>query len=141
MVGFLLCLSMFNRAATYVAPYFRATIGGIFPTTPLMLALLFAAIMPLGFFRGPTNLVGCGTAIAVVVLTLGGASWSPVFIYPIFAMATIVPQHIDITQSWVAWGLGYTKVSSREFMKFTIPSGWISGAILCIIAFVMFGAM
>jgi hypothetical protein len=137
MIGFLLTLSMFNNAATYAAPYFRATIGGIFPTSNIALALLFAAIMPLGFFRGPTNLVGCGTAIAVVVLSL--TQWPVAFIYPIFAMATIVPQHLDITQSWVAWGLSYSKVGSRDYMKFSIPTGWIAGAALCLIAFFMFG--
>ena len=137
MVGFLLTLSMFNEAAKFAAPYFSAIVGGIFPTSAFALAILFAVIMPLGFFRGPTNLVGCGTAIAVIVLSL--TNWNPLFIYPIFAMATIVPQHIDITQSWVAWGLGYTKVSSREFMRFSIPTGWIAGAILCLIAFFMFG--
>jgi len=137
MIGFLLTLAMFNNSATYAAPYFKAIIGGIFPSSALALAVLFAVLMPLGFFRGPTNLVGCGTAIAVVVLSV--TEWPVAFIYPIFAMATIVPQHIDITQSWVAWGLGYAKVGSRDFMKYTIPTGWISGAALCIIAYFMFG--
>jgi len=139
MVGFLLTLSMFNNSALFASPYFSAIVGNIFPTTPLMIAILFAVIMPLGFFRGPTNLVGCGVAIAVVVMTI--APWNAMFIYPIFAMATIVPQHIDITQSWVAWGLGYTKVGSKDFMKFSIPTGWVAGAILCIIAFFMFGSI
>jgi len=137
MIGFLLTLSMFNQAALYAAPYFKAIVGGIFPTSALGLAILFAVLMPLGFFRGPTNLVGCGTAIAVVVLSI--TQWPAAFIYPIFAMATIVPQHLDITQSWVAWGLGYTKVNSRDYMKLSIPSGWIAGAILCIIIFFRFG--
>ena len=137
MIGFLLALSMFNNSANFAAPYFRATIGGIFPTTTIALGIMFAVLMPLGFFRGPTNLVGCGTAIAAVVLSL--TQWPVAFIYPIFAMATIVPQHLDITQSWVAWGLGYAKVGSRDFMKYSIPTGWIAGGLLCLIAFFMFG--
>jgi hypothetical protein len=100
---------------------------------------LFAVIIPLGFFRGPTNLVGCGTAIAAVVLSL--TNWPVQFIYPLFAVATIIPQHLDITQSWVAWGLGYTKVNSKDYMKFSIPTGWIAGAIMCIVVFVMFGSL
>lgn len=137
MIGFLLTLAMFNNAATYASPYFKAVIGGIFPKSTLALAILFAVIIPLGFFRGPTNLVGCGTAIAVVVL--GVTNWPLAFIYPMFAITTIVPQHLDITQSWVAWGLGYTKVGSKDYMKFSIPTGWIVGAILCVVAFLMFG--
>lgn len=139
MIGFLLTLAMFNNAATFAAPYFKAVIGGIFPKSMLALAIFFAVLIPLGFFRGPTNLVGCGTAIAVVVLSL--TNWPLAFIYPMFAVTTIVPQHLDITQSWVAWGLGYTKVGSKDYMKFSIPTGWIIGAILCLVVFVMHGSL
>jgi hypothetical protein len=128
---------MFNNAATYASPYFKAVIGNIFPTSALALALLFAVIVPLGFFRGPTNLVGSGTAIAAVVLSV--TSLPVTLLYPLFAVTTIVPQHLDITQSWVAWGLGYSKVSSKEFMRYSILTGWITGAILCIVAYFMFG--
>lgn len=138
MVGFLLVLAMFNNAAVFAAPYFDAIIGGIFPTSTLLLSILFAVILPLGFFRGPTNLVGCGTAVAAVILSLN-VTWAIPYIYPIFAITTIVPQHLDITQSWVAWGLGYTKVSSRDYMKMSIPTGWVIGAILCIVAYFMYG--
>ncbi|MCU1937221.1 citrate transporter, partial [Enterococcus faecium] len=64
---------------------------------------------------------------------------SPAFLFPLFAITTIAPQHLDITQSWVAWGLGYTKVTSREYMKKSIPTGWIIGAILCLITFLLYG--
>lgn len=137
MVGFLLTLAMFNNAATYASPYFEAVIGNIFPQSALALALLFALIIPLGFFRGPTNLVGSGTAIAAVVLSVTSLPVS--FLYPLFAVTTIVPQHLDITQSWVAWGLGYSKVSSKEYMKYSIPTGWIVGAILCVAVYFIFG--
>lgn len=137
MVGFLLTLAMFNNAAVFAAPYFKSVIGGIFPQSTLLLALLFAVLVPLGFFRGPTNLVGCGTAIAAVVLSVN--TWAVPFLYPIFSVTTIVPQHLDITQSWVAWGLGYTKVGTREYMKMSIPTGWVIGAVLCVLAFVLYG--
>ena len=82
------------------------------PTTAITLAIVFAILTPLGFFRGPMNLVGCGTAIlAVVVATLPNAPVA--FLYPLFAVTTIAPQHLDITQSWVAWGFGYTKFPPR----------------------------
>ena len=137
MIGFLLTLAMFNNAANYAAPYFKKVIGGIFPTSAFAIAALFAVLVPLGFFRGPTNLVGCGTAIAAVVLSI--TKWPVAFIYPLFAVMTIVPQHLDITQSWVAWGLGYSKVTSRDFMKYSIPTGWIAGAVLCFAAFFLYG--
>jgi len=137
LVGFLLVLAMFNAAAALAVPFFEPIVGGLIPTSTVALALLFAVLVPLGFFRGPVNLVGSGGAVAAVVLA--AANWDLAFIFPLFAVLTIAPQHLDITQSWVAWGLGYHKVGSKDFMKFSIPTGWIAGAILCIIALIMFG--
>jgi hypothetical protein len=140
MIGFLLTLSMFNNAAAYAAPYFTAILGGFVPRSAFVLALIFAILTPLGFFRGPLNLVGCGTAIlAVVIAALPNAPVA--FLYPLFAITTIAPQHLDITQSWVAWGFGYTKVSTKDYMKMSIPTGWIVGFICCILAFVLYGGL
>lgn len=139
MVGFLLMLSLFNKAALYAAPYFRVLFGGLIPTSALAICALFAVLVPLGFFRGPTTLTGAGIAVAAVVISI--AEWPVAFLYPLFAVMTLVPQHLDITQSWVAWGFGYTKVTSKEFMKYSIPTGWITGAILCVVVYVMFGGL
>jgi hypothetical protein len=137
MVGFLLTLSMFNNAANYVSPYFRTLIGGLIPTSALLLCIVFAILTPLGFFRGPMNLVGCGVAILAVVVSV--TAWPVQFLFPLFAITTIGPQHLDITQSWVAWGFGYTKVSTKDYMKMSIPTGWIIGIILCTVVFFMYG--
>ncbi|WP_305151169.1 hypothetical protein [uncultured Dubosiella sp.] len=113
MIGFLLTLAMFNNVAVYAGPYFEAIIGDIFPHSVLGLTLLMAVLIPAGFFRGPTNLVGCGTAVAVVIL--GATSNLPVtFLYPLFAITTIVPQHLDITQSWVPGDLAIRKSARRD---------------------------
>ncbi|WP_270782713.1 citrate transporter [Enterococcus lactis] len=138
MVGFLMTLVMFNNSAAYASPYFSAIFGDWIPQSPLVLAIVFAILTPLGFFRGPMNLVGSGSAILAVVLAVN-PTMSPAFLFPLFAITTIAPQHLDITQSWVAWGLGYTKVTSREYMKKSIPTGWIIGAILCLITFLLYG--
>lgn len=138
MVGFLMTLAMFNNSAAYASPYFSAIFGDLIPQSPLVLAIVFAILTPLGFFRGPMNLVGLGSAILAVVLAVN-PTMSPAFLFPLFAITTIAPQHLDITQSWVAWGLGYTKVTSREYMKKSIPTGWIVGAILCLITFFLYG--
>lgn len=137
MIGFLLSLAMFNNAANYVAPYFKVLLGSAIPSSAFMLCLAFALLTPLGFFRGPMNLVGCGAAILAVVVST--AAWPVEFLYPLFAITTVAPQHLDITQSWVAWGFGYTKVTTKEYMKMSIPTGWIIGIILCAIVFVMYG--
>jgi hypothetical protein len=137
MVGFLLTLSMFNNSANYASPYFRTLLGGAIPKSALLLCIVFAVLTPLGFFRGPLNLVGCGSAILAVVVAT--AAWPVQFLYPLFAITTVAPQHLDVTQSWVAWGFGYTKVSARDYMKMSIPTGWIIGIILCTIVYIMYG--
>lgn len=139
MIGFLLTLSMFSSAANYAAPYFKTLFGGFIPTSALLLCVVFAILTPLGFFRGPMNLVGCGTAILAVVVACN--NWPVMFLYPLFAVTTIAPQHLDITQSWVAWGFGYTKVNPKDYMKMSIPTGWIIGAILCATVFFMYGGL
>ncbi|MDL2325065.1 citrate transporter [Ruminococcaceae bacterium OttesenSCG-928-A16] len=140
MIGFLLTLAMFNNAAKYAAPYFTAIMGGFIPQTTLLMCVAFAVLAPLGFFRGPMNLVGSGTAIlAVVISMLPGAPVA--FLYPLFAITTIAPQHLDITQSWVAWGLGYTKVSSKDYMKMSIPTGWIVCIIMCLVVYILQGSV
>ncbi|MGZ7440348.1 citrate transporter [Paenibacillus sp. TH7-28] len=137
MIGFLLTLAMFNNAATYASPYFKILFGGFMPQTALMLCIVFAVLTPLGFFRGPMNLVGSGAAVLAVVVST--AAWPVQFLYPLFAVTTVAPQHLDVTQSWVAWGFGYTKVPARDYMKMSIPTGWIIGVILCAVVFVMYG--
>ncbi|WP_367272770.1 citrate transporter [Paenibacillus tritici] len=137
MIGFLLTLSMFNNAATYASPYFKELLDGAMPQTALLLCIVFAILTPLGFFRGPMNLVGSGSAILAVVVAT--AAWPVQFLYPLFAITTVAPQHLDVTQSWVAWGFGYTKVPAKEYMKMSIPTGWIIGIILCAVVFFMYG--
>lgn len=134
MIGFLLSLAMFNNAANFVAPYFKAVLGNIIPTAPLTLAICFAIFTPLGFFRGPLNLVGCGAAMLAVIKSLNPTL--PVeFLFPLFAITTIAPQHLDITQSWVAWGFGYTKVSTKDYLRMSIPAGWLVGILMCFIVY------
>lgn len=140
MIGFLLALAMFNNAATYASPYFTAIIGGIVPTNHLVLAIVFAILAPLAFFRGPMNWVGSGVAIFSVVLA-SNPGIAIQFMYPLTAAVTIFPQHLDLTQSWVAWGMSYAKVSSSDYMKRSIPTGWICAAIMCLVIYVMYGAM
>lgn len=143
MIGFLLTLAMFNTAAGLNVPYLRAIVGNIIPSSALGLTALFAVVSVFSFFRGPINLVGSGAAFATIVfISLGNAGAVALgfpFIYMLFSVTTVVPQHLDITQSWVAWGFGYTNVNPKQFMKMSIPTGYILAIFLCFLAFFMFG--
>ena len=124
LVGFLLTLPMFNSVASYVMP-----------KSELVVCILFAVLLALGLFRGPMTLVGCGAATLGVLR--GVASFSVPFLYCVFAIPTItVNIGSCITQSWVAWGLAYTKVESKDYLKLSIPMTYIGGILLYILTFV-----
>ena len=135
LVGFLLTLPMFNSVATYASPFFKAVLGPIMPKSELVVCILFAVLLALGLFRGPMTLVGCGAATLGVLR--GVASFSVPFLYCVFAIPTItVNIGSCITQSWVAWGLAYTKVESKDYLKLSIPMTYIGGILLYVLTFV-----
>ena len=135
LVGFLLTLPMFNSVATYASPFFKAVLGPVMPKSELVVCILFAVLLALGLFRGPMTLVGCGAATLGVLR--GVASFSVPFLYCVFAIPTItVNIGSCITQSWVAWGLAYTKVESKDYLKLSIPMTYIGGILLYILTFV-----
>lgn len=135
LVGFLLTLPMFNKVASYASPYFKVVLGPVMPKSELVVCILFAVLLGLGLFRGPMTLVGCGAATLGVLSNV--ASFSVPFLYCVFAIPTItVNIGSCITQSWVAWGLAYTKVESKDYLKLSIPCAYISGILLYVLTFV-----
>ena len=135
LVGFLLTLPMFNTVANYASPFFKAVLGPVMPKSEIVVCILFAVLLGLGLFRGPMTLVGCGAATLGVLR--GVASFSIPFLYCVFAIPTItVNIGSCITQSWVAWGLAYTKVESKDYLKLSIPCAYISGILLYVLTFV-----
>lgn len=132
LIGFLLSLPMFNTAAQYAAPYFSSILGPVMPTNEIVIMIAFAVVLGLGLFRGPMTLVGSGAATLGVLRGVG--SFSIPFMYTIFVIPTItVNIGSCITQSWVAWGLSYTKVESKEFLKLSIPNAYIAGILLYVL--------
>lgn len=135
LIGFLLTLPMFNTIATYASPYFKAILGPVMPKTEVVVCIVFAVLIGLGFFRGPMTLVGCGAATLGVLSNV--AKFSVPFLYSVFAIPTItVNIGSCITQSWVAWGLAYTKVDSKSFLKLSIPNAYITGILLYAMTFI-----
>ena len=132
LIGFLLTLPMFNTCATYASPFFKEVIGGIMPTSEYVVCILFAARAILGFFRGPFTLFGCGAATLGVLSNVG--HFSVPFLYCVFTIpATTVNVGSCITQSWIAWGLAYTKVESKEYLKLSIPFAYLTSICLYIL--------
>lgn len=139
LLGFLLTLAMFNFGTQMCAPYFEALLGDVIPSSTLLLCIAFAVLAPLALFRGPLTLAGCGAVFMSVISAMG----FPVrFVHALFVSPTITMNLGScITQSWVAWGLTYTKVEGQEFLKKSIPSGWIVVAIQIAAVYLVYGHM
>lgn len=140
LVGFLLTLPMFNSVASYASPYFKVILGGVMPKNELVVCIVFAVLLCMGLFRGPMTLVGCGAATLGVLSNV--ASFSVPFLYAVFVIPTItVNIGSCITQSWVAWGLAYTKVESKDFLKLSIPNAYLTGVLQYVAAFILLGGL
>ena len=93
---------------------------------------MFAVLAILGFFRGPLTLYGCGAATLGVLSTVG--HFSAPFLFCVFTIpSTTVNVGSCITQSWIAWGLAYTKVESRDYLKLSIPFAYVTSILLYIL--------
>uniref|UniRef100_UPI004028803A hypothetical protein n=1 Tax=Gemmiger formicilis TaxID=745368 RepID=UPI004028803A len=137
LVGFLLMIPIFNKSAELCVPYFNALLGGIIPNSTLVISIFFAVLAPLGLFRGPFTLFGCGAATLGI---LKGIGFSTPYLYALMVISSITMNvSICMTQSWIAWGVSYAKVSTREHLKKALPYAWITCAIMQVITFVMFG--
>jgi hypothetical protein len=102
------------------------------PKSEIVVCVAFAALSILGFFRGPLTVFGCGAATLGVLSHI--AKFSVPFLFCVFAIpATTVNVGSCITQSWIAWGLAYTKVESKDFLKLSIPFAYITSILLYIL--------
>jgi hypothetical protein len=140
LVGFLLTLPMFNSVAALASPYFKVILGNVMPRSEIVVCIVFAVLLCMGLFRGPMTLVGCGAATLGVLSNV--ATFSVPFLYAVFAIPTItVNIGSCITQSWVAWGLAYSKVESRDFLKLSIPNAYFAGVLQYVATFIMLGGL
>ena len=64
-------IPMFNKAAELCVPYFNALLGNIIPNNTLVISIVFAILAPLGLFRGPFTLFGCGAATLGILKGIG----------------------------------------------------------------------
>lgn len=138
LLGFLFILPMFNKVSGLDAPFFQAILGGVMPSSPLFLCILFAIIAPLGLFRGPLTVFGAGSATLGILNAIGG--FTPALLFPLIYIPTIT-MNISAcpTQSWNLWALNYSKVSVKEFLKSGVVWAWLICIINTAVVFVMFG--
>lgn len=136
-MGFLLTVGMFNAAASLSAPYLGVLLGGLNLKNTLLVCILVAVLAPLALFRGPLTLAGAGPATAKILTTIG---FSSPFVLMLLGIPTL-SMHVSgcFTQSWTAWGIGYTKVSTGEWLKKSVPACWVFCAAIILYTFVAYG--
>ena len=137
LVGFLLILPMFNKSAELCVPYFNALLGGVIPNNTFIISIAFAVLAPLGMFRGPLTLFGCGAATLGILKGFGFATayLAPLIIIP----STVMNVSCCVTQSWIVWGVNYTKTSTKDFLKVSVVAGWIVCIAVELMCYLMFG--
>ncbi|MFD0704629.1 hypothetical protein ACFQY8_02540 [Alloscardovia venturai] len=137
LMGFMLIIPMFNAASNLAVPYFQALLGGVIPNSTLIIAIAFAVLAPLGLFRGPFTLAGAGAATLGILKSL---SFTNNFLFALMYAPTVTMNISScITQSWIVWGINYTKVETNDYLKSSAVTGWIITAILSMLTFFIYG--
>lgn len=137
LLGFLLILPMFNKAASVNAPFFKAILGSVIPSSVLALCIAFAVFALAGLFRGPLTAFGSGAATLAILQSVG--VFSSALLFPLLYIPTIT-MNISCcpTQSWNLWGINYVKIGVKDFMKTGIVWGWIICVINIAVVYFMF---
>ena len=137
VLAFLVFLQMFVKAAGCVKDPLTALVGGIIPQNTFVLFLVFGLLGFLALFRGPLTIWGAGVATFIIVAQ---ATKLPMAVlYPLFYIpCCTVTTNVCPTQSWNTWAIGYAQVTTKDFMKWTLPYALPCAFILEMIAWAMF---
>lgn len=139
VLGFLLFLQMFIRSAGAAKSLLSPIVSPILPTNLFALFLVFGVLAVLALFRGPLTIWGAGAATFAIIA--GPGTYPIAILFPLFYItATAITTNICPTQSWNLWGIGYTKVSVRDYLKQTLPYALPMALVLEVVAYFMFAA-
>lgn len=139
LIGMLYGVNIFSTAAKQVAPILKNVLGGVIPTSPMVLVITFAVIAPLALFRGPLMVFGSGAATLAILQSMGVFSDALLFglflIPPVAIVANTCP-----TQSWGMWALSYAKLEPKQYIKTGMAWSWVIMAINLFLVYFMIGA-
>ncbi len=138
LIGMLYGVNIFQAAAKQVAPILQNLLGGIIPTTPVVILIAFCVLAPLALFRGPLMIWGSGIALLSIFQAMG--VFSEPFLFALFLIPPVaIVASACPTQSWTMWGLSYAKLEPKQYIKTNLPWGWIILIVVEVLAFVMIG--
>ncbi len=140
LIGMLYGVNIFQAAAKEAAPILQKLLGGIIPNSPLVVAIAFGVLALLGLFRGPLMIFGSGAATVAILQAQGVFSPWTMFglflIIPVVIVANTCP-----TQSWGMWGLSYSKVEPRTYLRTGVLWSWGLALVLEPVAYFMIGKL
>lgn len=138
LIGMLYSVNIFQAAAKQVSPILQNMLGGIIPTTPMVILIAFCVLAPLALFRGPLMIWGSGIALVSIFQAMG--VFNEMFLFALFLIPPVaIVASACPTQSWTMWGLSYAKLEPKQYIKTNLPWAWIILVIVEIVAFVMIG--
>ncbi|MDU4962571.1 MAG: hypothetical protein E6X17_18100 [Sporomusaceae bacterium] len=138
LIGMLYSVNIFQAAAQKVSPILQNLLGGVIPSTPVVILIGVCLLAPLALFRGPLMIWGSGIALVSILQAMGVFSEQFLFalflIPPVAIVASACP-----TQSWTMWGLSYAKLEPKQYIRTNLPWAWVILIIVEVLAFVMIG--
>lgn len=117
-IGMLVAAVMNPAVSGYLNPIIRS----IVPSSPIGVLIFFAVLSPIALYRGPLNLFGMGSGIAVLLLSL---DILPVMVVAGAFLAVGYIQVIsDPTNSHNVWISDYANVETGAVLRMTLPYTW-----------------
>ena len=139
VLGFLMLLQMFIKAAGACKDLLAPIVSPIIPSNAFLIFLVFGLLSFMSLFRGPLTIWGAGAATFAIVAATG--IYPLTVLYPLFYIqCCTVNTNVCPTQSWNLWAIGYTKISTKEYMKQTLVYALPCAFILEMVAYFMFAA-
>lgn len=139
VLGFLMFLQMFIRAAGANKDLLGPIVSPILPSSALLLFVVFGLLAFMSLFRGPLTIWGAGIATFAIIASTG--IFPIEVLYPLFFIqCCTVTTNICPTQSWNLWAIGYTKIGTKEYMKQTLIFVLPTVFIITMVAYFMFAA-
>ena len=139
VLGFLLFLQMFVRAAGACKDLLAPLVAPILPENTMFLFIIFGVLGFLALFRGPMTIWGAGSATFAIVAATGTLPLA--VLYPLFYIpCCTITTSVCPTQSWNLWAIGYNQISVKDFLKQVLVFALPLCLILEVIAYFIFAA-
>lgn len=137
VLGFLMFLQMFIKSAGANKALLAPIVSGIIPNNVFLIFLIFGLLSFMSLFRGPLTIWGAGAATFAIIAATGNFPLS--ILYPLFYIqCCTVTTNVCPTQSWNLWAIGYTKITTKDYMKQTLVYALPCAFILEMVAYFMF---